>query len=120
MQRRQNGMTLIGMILTLMLIGFFALIVLKLTPVYIDYFSVKKAASTAAKASTDPAAIRAAFDRAALIDKITVIKGRDLQISGGGAGTVVSFEYDETVHLFGNISLLIEFEGKSGATERGI
>jgi hypothetical protein len=114
MASKQRGMTLIGLIFTLLLVGFVALIVLKITPVYIDYFSVKKAVATSSQSGPEPGSIRAAFDRAAVIDRIDVIKGRDLTITGGQ----VSFAYDEVVHLFGNISLLIEFEGTSNVGSR--
>lgn len=112
MKRTQTGMGIFGLIFVLGMIAIVALLVLKLTPVYIEYFTVKKAiAAVARSGATDPADVRRAFDKQADIDRIDVISARDIQVSGG----TFSFAYDKKVHLFANISLYIEFEGSSRA-----
>ena len=112
MKRTQRGMGLFGLVFVLGMIAIVALLVLKLTPVYIEYFTVRKAIAAVAKeGTTDPVNVRRAFDRQADIDNITVIKARDIQIAGG----TLSFAYDKKIPLFANVSLYIEFEGSSRA-----
>ena len=112
MKRTQKGMGIFGMIFVLGMIAIVALLVLKLTPVYLEYFTVKKAiAAVAREGATEPADVRRAFDKQADIDRIEVITARDIRVSGG----TLSFAYDKKIPLFANISLYIEFEGSSKA-----
>lgn len=111
MQRAQKGMTIFGLIITLAIIAFLALIVLKVVPVYIEYFTVKKAVAVAAREGPEADSVRKAFERQADIDRIEVIGPRDLEVSNQG----VAFAYDKKIPLFANISLYIEFEGMSKA-----
>jgi hypothetical protein len=108
----QKGMGVIGLLFTLGMIAIVALLVMKVVPVYIEYFTVKKAIAASVSSGTSPAAVRSAFNKQADIDSIDVIRSSDLQISGN----TVSFAYDKQIHLFGNVSLLIEFEGTSTAS----
>ena len=113
MKSIQKGMGIFGLLVTLAVIAFIALLVLKLVPVYIEYYTVKKAVAGIARSNpTDPAEIRAAFDRQADIDLITIITGRDIQMQGNR----LSFAYDKKIPLFANVSLYIEFEGSSNTS----
>jgi hypothetical protein len=61
---------------------------------------------------TDPQTIRNAFDRAAAIDDITSITGRDLRILREPGGSFsVSFEYEKKIPIAGPASLLLEYRG---------
>ncbi|HKO88671.1 MAG TPA: DUF4845 domain-containing protein [Burkholderiales bacterium] len=112
MKNVQRGMGIFGLLVTLGVIAFIALLVLKLAPVYIEYFTVKKAiAAVARTGATDPAEVRRAFNRQADIDRIDVITDRDIIVQGN----TLSFAYDKKIPLFHNISIYIEFEGSSTA-----
>lgn len=112
MKSIQKGMGVFGLLVTLAVIAFVALLVLKLGPVYIEYFTVKKAITAVARTGVSkPADIKAAFDRQADIDRIDVITARDIQVEGN----TLSFAYDKKVPLFANISIYIEFEGSASA-----
>ncbi|MCZ7558769.1 MAG: DUF4845 domain-containing protein [Burkholderiaceae bacterium] len=55
-----------------------------------------------------------AFDRYAAIDDITSISGKDLRVEKRPDGhTVVSFEYEKRIPLFGPASLVIEYRGSA-------
>ena len=64
------------------------------------------------------AEIRSDFDKYANIDAFEDVKATDLDISKEGSDVVVAFAYEKRVHLFYNISLLIEFAGSSSGRER--
>lgn len=113
--KNQQGMTLVGIMMVCIVIVIVAIGGLKIAPAYIEYFTAKKA--IVAIAQTDGRGtvgdIRAAFDRRAAIDDISVISARDLEITKEGNEVVVSFSYPKKIALFGNVSVLIDFSASS-------
>ena len=108
----QRGLSLIGLILLGVLIVFGALVTLKVAPTVTEYIAIQRAVVKAANDGSDPASIRAVFDRAAAIDDITSISGRDLQIVRRPNGNFsVGFAYEKRIPLFGPASLLLEYRG---------
>ena len=57
--------------------------------------------------------IRGSFDRAAAIDDISSIKGKDLEITKRGDKNVVSFKYSREIPLAGPAFLVYRFEGQT-------
>jgi type II secretory pathway pseudopilin PulG len=117
MKTKQNGMTLIGLIFMLAIIGGIAMLALQIAPTFVEYRSIKNAIVSAKAASTNPMEIRAAFDKQADVGYIESIKGKDLEISKNGEDVEVSFAYEKKLHLVGPASLLLEYEG---TTSNGI
>lgn len=114
--RDQKGMSVIGIIVILILIGMVAVLGLKTIPSYLEYFQIKKAvAGIAASGETKGtvADVRKAFDRRAQIDDIQAITAADLEITKEGSELVISFSYPKKVHLFAQVNLLFEFQGNS-------
>lgn len=117
---KQNGMTFLGMVLMIAGIVFVAIIGMKLVPAYIEYFSIKKAIT---KIANDPdfdqmskSDISASFNRNAVIDNITIIKGSDLAVSKTATGeTIVGVDYQTIVPLVGNVSALLDFSVSTDA-----
>jgi type II secretory pathway pseudopilin PulG len=108
---RHSGMTLIGLIFVLAIVGLIAVLAMKITPTVVEYQSIKKAIVTAKAASTNPSEIRASFDKQADVGYIDSIKGKDLEISKNGDDVEVSFSYEKKIPLVGPASLLLEYEG---------
>ncbi len=117
MQRRQKGMSAIGILLILILVVFAALVGMRVTPAYIEYFAIKKAIASIAQSGDlrggSVADVRKAFERHQAIDDFTSVGPQDLEISKDGGEVVISFAYEKRVPLFYNISLVIEFAGSS-------
>jgi hypothetical protein len=115
--RKQSGVSLLGLLVICFVLVFVALLGMKVTPAYIEYFSIKKAIAGMAQGgelrSGSVSEVRAAFDRRATIDSIEVVAGRDLDVIKDGGEIVVSYAYTKKIPLFSNISLLIEFAGSS-------
>lgn len=122
--RKQRGATLFGMTIIAMAVVFGALLVLKVVPPYLDYWTVKKVLSVM---SADPALktmsereVRESFDKRAGIDNITSVKGSDLEISRSEGEVVVEVSYPVKVHLFGNLSVCMDFSASTtGRTPKG-
>lgn len=116
MKGKQSGVTLSGLLIAAVILSLLALLGMKVVPEVIEYYQIVKAVK---KIKNDPAAqdsvaqVRRAFENQATIDNITAITPQDLDISKDGGRLVVSFAYERRVHLFGNVSLLLEFQGST-------
>jgi type II secretory pathway pseudopilin PulG len=110
--QRQDGVSLVGLILVLAVLGFIAVLALKILPTYTEYRAVKNAIVAARAAGGNSAPdIRKAFDASATTGYITAINGSDLIIDRTGDGLDVSFAYEKKIPLVGPASLLLEYQG---------
>ena len=113
--RRQRGVTLFGLMFWAIVVGFVALIVMKVLPTLNEYFTIQKAVNRIAKegGSTVPE-IRAAFERTKDIEySIQSITAKDLNITKENEKVVISFAYDKEIELMKPVYLLIKYEGRS-------
>jgi Domain of unknown function (DUF4845) len=114
--RRQRGITLFGLLTAAVVLGFAALIGMRVLPTLNEYFTILKAVNKVAQdgGSTVPE-IRRAFERTKEIEySISSIGGKDLEITKDNSGKIiVSFAYDKEVELFEPVYLLIKYEGRS-------
>ena len=109
---RQRGISLFMLVFVLAVLGAVGAVVLKALPSFLEYQSALKAVNKA-KNETTVAGVRAAFDRAADIDNINTIRGKDLEVTKNGDQVVVSFAYDKEFPLFGPAYLLLKYQGQS-------
>jgi len=123
MKKNQQGMTFFGVMFVGMVLIFGAILVMKLIPPYLEFWSVKKIIGVMAKDSTLPGMtvpeIRQSFDRRSIIDNVTVIKGSDLEIAKDRGATVVNANYTVTVPIAGNLSALMEFQASTADSTPG-
>ncbi len=115
--KSQRGISLIGLLFSLGMLVLVAMVAMKVVPTAIEYFSIKKAISSAKNAGSTARDIESAFNKQAEVGYITSISGKDLVIENNGNGIDVSFSYQKKIPLFGPASLLLEYEGttaKSG------
>ena len=113
--RNQRGVTLFGLMFWAIVVGFVALIVMKVLPTLNEYFTIQKAVNRIAKegGATVPE-IRNAFDRTREIEySIQSITSKDLSITKENEKVVISFAYDKEIELMKPIYLLIKYEGRS-------
>lgn len=119
--RPQQGLTMVALITTLVIVGLIALFLFKISPAWIEYYSVRQAikgmASSGDLAKTIPA-IRTSFDKRAEVGYITTIGGRDLEITKSGDGYSVGFSYRKEISVAGNMSVVFDFQGSSGQAPR--
>jgi hypothetical protein len=115
--RRQRGITLLGLLLWAIVIGFFALLSMRVMPTMNEYFTIQKAVNKIAGdgLSTVPE-IRVAFEKAKEIEySIQSISGKDLDITKENDKVVISFAYDKEVEIVSPVYLLIKYRGSSKA-----
>ena len=114
-RQQQRGITLFGLLLWAIVVGFVALIVMKVLPTMNEYFTIQKAINKIAQegGSTVPE-IRAAFERTKEIEySISSISAKDLKITKENDKVVISFAYDKEIELMSPVYLLIKYEGRS-------
>jgi uncharacterized membrane protein len=112
LKQRQRGLTFFGLLFVGIFLAFAGVTLAQVVPTYIEYMGVQKAVLKAASGST-VAEVRTIFDKAAQIDDITSISGKDLEVSKQGDKVVVSFAYDREIHLVGSAYLVMKYEGSS-------
>jgi len=109
---RQRGLSLKGLIVTLAIVGFLAVIGAKLLPPYVEYWSVRKIFAAMVKNGETNATIpeiRRSYDTRNAIEDVRSVQGRDLEINKQGAETVVTAEWSVKVPIVANVSACIDF-----------
>ena len=107
---RQRGMTLIGMLLLLILIGFVAVIAMKVVPVYVQYYSIKSTIESVRKESVSSMttvdiqnAIQKRFDTG----YVENVKAKDLKIRHVPGGKALDLVYQDERELFEGMGLFV-------------
>ena len=114
--RGQRGVTLFGLLFWAIVVGFFALVGMRVLPTLNEYFTIKRTINKITTEGSTVPEIRAAFERQKDIEySITSITSKDLSITKENDKVVVSFAYDKEVELMKPVYLLIKFEGRSSS-----
>ena len=113
-KRSQRGLSLFGLLFWAIIVGFFALVGMRVLPTLNEYFTIKRAVNKIASEGSTVPEIRAAFERQKDIEySISSISGKDLSITKENDKIVVSFAYDKEVELMKPVYILIKYEGRS-------
>jgi len=113
MRKQQLGVSLGGLMAVAVVFIALAMLGLKLTPSYIEFFAIKKAVNAIATETSSVAEVRKAFDRYATINDIASVQGSDLEVSKDSGGLVVSVAYRKEIPLVANIGIYINFSAVS-------
>ncbi len=120
-ESKQRGITFIGLVLVIVAIVCIAIVGMKVTPAYIEFFSVKKIIS---KIGNEPnfnemskKEIQEEFANGANIGYVTVINANDLVIEKRDTGNVVTAQYQVTIPIVANASVLLDFNASTEKTE---
>jgi hypothetical protein len=112
MKTRQSGISFIGVLFVVGVLAFAGLIAAQVFPTLLEFQAITKAANKAKEATSVPEA-RAIFDKAAAIDDIKSITGKDLDVTKEDDKTVVAFAYNKEIHIAGPAYLLLKYAGRS-------
>ena len=116
MKRKQGGMTMLGFLITLSVVILFLFCGMKIVPMYIEYYSVKKAlasiASDAQAADATKEKIRSIFARHMQIDYVSVIKPEMLKIETTDAGYNLLVDYERREALIANLDVVGKFHAE--------
>jgi hypothetical protein len=112
-RHRQGGLTMTGFLLTAIVAVAVVMIGFRMVPPYIEYFTVKKVMGRTLEESKQPFSLyqfRRDFDLKASADYIDSVQGSDIQVAKEGNNLVATATWTRTLHMVGNVSLLLEFE----------
>jgi len=108
----QLGISFIGLLFVVGILAALAVLGAQAFPTVVEYQAILKAAQKASAGNT-VAEVRQIFDKAADIDDIKSINGKDLDITKNGDKVVVKFAYNREIHMFGPAYLLLKYAGQS-------
>lgn len=110
--RQQQGISAIGLLFVGAVLAYIGIVSAQVFPTVVEWQNIQKAV---VKAAAEPTAneVRVRFDKAAQIDDITSIRGKDLRIEKEGDKMIVSFAYNREIHLAGPAYLLLKYAGQS-------
>jgi hypothetical protein len=109
--KRQNGMTAIGWLIVLALIGFFVLLTLRMLPSYLEYYKVVSTLDSLEKEPglATPADIKRLLERRFDISYVETIQPKDVGIKAVGPDFKVIADYESRKHLFANVDVVMSF-----------
>ena len=123
MIRRQRGVTFIGWLILLIPVAILGYVGIRLVPIYLNYMRVAHSVQqTAAEmksedvATLTPMLIRATLSKHFDIESISFPDVKDVTVTRDSTGWTIEAKFEDTAPLFGNISMVIDFDkvGKIG------
>lgn len=112
MKNRQRGISFIGILFVGGVLAFTGVIAAQVFPTLVEFQAITKAAQKASEGNTVPE-VRQIFEKAAAIDDIKSITGKDLEVGKNGDKVTVSFAYNKEIHIGGPVYLLLKYTGRS-------
>ena len=112
LRSKQRGLSFLGVAFLCVMVFSVFVVGAKLVPVVIEHQAILKALEKAKTGNTVPE-VRAIFDKAATIDDISSVSGKDLAVTKNGDKVVVSVAYNKEIELVGPAYLLIKYTGTS-------
>jgi len=115
MQHRQRGMTMLGILVLVVVVGAWVYAGIRMTPKYLEYMRVASTLEQVrdeydSNPGTTEFMLRKAIERRFDIEMVEVITSNDIEIKKESGLFTMRAAYDDTVPLAGNVSFLLEFD----------
>jgi hypothetical protein len=114
MRRPQQGMTFIGLLCVLSLVGLLIYAGIRLVPVYLNFLNIARTMSTIGgefkDSNADPVLIRRSLEKHWEIEAISSVDYKDIEITKDDSGVSMHVVYDDAVPYIGNVSLSVHFD----------
>ncbi len=116
MKRTQRGMTLIGFVMVLAVVGVFIYMGMKLIPMYSEYYAVKQALAGMANdpgiTQNAPEKIKDLFFRRMNVSYAENIKPADVKIVRKDEGYLMTVDYEVRKPLISNLDVIGKFHAE--------
>lgn len=123
MKRKQGGLTLVGFLMVLAVVGFAAFIAMKLFPMYQEYYSVRTAmkglANEPGVADMDPHRVQDLFFRRLYISYSENVKPKNVKFERTDGGWKMRVNYEVRTSLVGNLDVVGRFDTTQLLTRHG-
>lgn len=110
----QQGLSMLSWMSILFVVSFFVTCAVKLTPVYMDSWTVKSVIeSVAAKQKIEtqsPEKIRSAIALQFMTNRVEAIKARDIKITREKGKVIIDANYEKRVPLMYNVDAVVKFD----------
>lgn len=115
MRNRQRGMTFIGIVVLVVVVGAWVYAGIRLTPKYLEYMRIaatleKVRDENESNPGTTEFELRKAVERHFDIEMVEIIDSNDIEIRREGGVFTMRAAYSDSVPLVANISFLVEFD----------
>lgn len=120
----QRGLTLIGFLIVLIIAAFFVFIVMKLFPVYSEYYAVRQSLTALQQepgiASKTPEQVRGLLERKWYISYVKTPKLKDVKVTRRGGDYIVNVAYERRGNLLYNLDYIATFDKTVSLTRQGV
>jgi len=114
MHRSQRGMTFIGLLCILALVGTIGYAGLRLVPLYLNYMKVARSMDVTAAEfkgeNPDQGGIRRSLEKHWQIEDISNVEAKEVEILKDDNGLSLHVSYDDSVPYISNVSLAVHFD----------
>jgi hypothetical protein len=116
MRHDQQGMTFIGILCILTLVGVIAYAGVRLIPLYLNYLKISRMMDATAsefkgsEGGADIGGIRRSLDHHWIVEEPTGIEQKDIEVTKGDDGISLHVAYDDTAPYIANVSLMVHFD----------
>ena len=120
----QQGLTLIGFVFVLMIAGIFAFIIIRLFPVYSEYYSVVSSMRAMQKepgiAARSPEEVKGLLLRKFYVSYVNTPKPADIKVTKRGGETLLQVKYETRGNLLYNLDYIASFDKSVSLTRPGV
>jgi hypothetical protein len=113
-RRSQQGMTFLGLLCILVLVGIIGYAGIRLVPVYLNYMNIVRTMDAVAADfkgdNPNPAAISTSLERHWEVQTITAVDYKDIEITKDDSGVSMHVAYDDSEPYIANVSLSVHFD----------
>ena len=112
-RQRQGGLSIVGFMFVAAVVVIAVMVGARMVPAYIEWMTVQKILGQTLAESKEGFSLyqfRRDFDRRAGADYIDSVGAADVTVTKEGNELVANASWTRTLHLIGNVSLLLEFE----------
>ena len=114
MRRTQRGMTFLGLLCILVLVGIILYAGIRLVPVYLNYMNIVRTMDAVAADfkgdNPSPEAIRTSLERHWEVQTISTVDYKDIEITKDDSGVSMHVAYDDSEPYVANVSLAVHFD----------
>lgn len=112
----QRGLSLSSLMVWGVILALVAITGMRVVPSAIEYYKIKKAIHSTVgqtNANSTVADVRKTFSKFMDVEMVE-FSPEELEITKENSQIVISFDYEKRIHLFANVSLLINYSASTG------
>ena len=110
LRREQQGMSMVGWLIVVILVAFMALIAIRMVPMYLDYFKIISAMEAVGNKGGSTDSVKRELARHFEVNDIRTVRPNDIRVKRSGSVIVLEVKYEVRQHLVGNVDIVGVFE----------